>query len=536
MRRDDSFTPSRLINVNPKGLGEDVVLEDKIPPGSAYIALSYCWGNYEPECLTTRDTVDYNMQRIPWSALPATFQDAVKFTRGLGIKYLWIDSICIIQRDLEDWIQQAGQMFHIYKNAYVTLAALYGRSSTSGLRAISMENQLFKIADLSLDEICYPVYIRRSHYQQLGKTGSYWDNIQNMSGWGPLLCRAWTYQERMISPRVLYFTESEIIFQCFSRVECECGAVESEGTRSAAFGKAKYFNSLFDIEETHDQCISPPAEEHGTDSKEQRDRIVRTWREDVLRGFSGLMLSRPSDRLPAIGAMAEQFQQFRPGETYLAGLWSGSLIEDLLWKCGFIEDVRPKNTLDRLGSVPTWSWASLQSKVFFPDDREREELLPAVEILEARCEYKENNPFGVLESSKLILRGKLLPCLAIWGDQEECRIFVSCPGDPAGPLQQLHKWGGVTEMVHMDHDATGYQSIPWQQNIYILEMKKGYGEGYLIRHYLILRREDKTEDIFSRAGSPIYKLDVERGSEKTAKGKFFDFFDEQSIITDCKSI
>ncbi len=95
--KDNSFTPSRLINVDAKELGGDVVLENSLSvfPGSLYVALSYCWGDYKPKCMTTSETLNDNMQRIPWSALPATFQDAINFTRALGIRYLWIDSICI---------------------------------------------------------------------------------------------------------------------------------------------------------------------------------------------------------------------------------------------------------------------------------------------------------------------------------------------------------------------------------------------------------------------------------------------------------
>jgi hypothetical protein len=55
--------------------------------------------------------------------LPRTFQDAVLVTRRLGVKYLWIDSLCIIQDDVEDWQTESGKMADIYSDAYLVIGA-----------------------------------------------------------------------------------------------------------------------------------------------------------------------------------------------------------------------------------------------------------------------------------------------------------------------------------------------------------------------------------------------------------------------------
>ena len=121
-----SFLPTRLINLSPLERNANIFLQDResIRPGSPYVALSHTWGtNQWPECVTTAETLKARQQGIPWGALPATFRDAIYVARRLGI---WIDSVCIVQGDREDWEREGGPMFRVYSNAYVTLAAVAG--------------------------------------------------------------------------------------------------------------------------------------------------------------------------------------------------------------------------------------------------------------------------------------------------------------------------------------------------------------------------------------------------------------------------
>lgn len=139
---NDIFLPTRLIHVDaytPDSLDVRLLHRSSVPPGSKYNALSYCRGDHRPSCITFSSNIQRQIERISWSALPATFQHAVDFTRSLGVQYLWIDSVCIIQQEPgkfcevaeRDWAEESATMFHVYKNAYVTLAALYGYDSQS---------------------------------------------------------------------------------------------------------------------------------------------------------------------------------------------------------------------------------------------------------------------------------------------------------------------------------------------------------------------------------------------------------------------
>lgn len=89
-----------------------------------YITLSYCWGvpgRDVPPPRTTRDTYGSMTKGIEWSDVPTLFQDAILLTRALGCRYLWADSLCIVQDDEQDWIEQSATMADVYSHGYITL-------------------------------------------------------------------------------------------------------------------------------------------------------------------------------------------------------------------------------------------------------------------------------------------------------------------------------------------------------------------------------------------------------------------------------
>ena len=72
---------------------------------------------------TTQGNLDIHRDNMEFTSLPRTFTDAIIFTRKLGLKYLWIDSLCIVQDDQDDWHHEPGVMANIYENAVLTLGA-----------------------------------------------------------------------------------------------------------------------------------------------------------------------------------------------------------------------------------------------------------------------------------------------------------------------------------------------------------------------------------------------------------------------------
>lgn len=485
------FLPTRLICINPAALeGADVILRNgsDLPKGSRYVALSYCWGGYEPECKTTIHTLEEHKKRIPWSSLPQTFQEAVEVTRALGVDYLWIDSVCIIQGDEDEWNREAGKMFHGYKNAYVTLAAVWGNSSQSGLFSESTNWDAHALAKIKLADHTWDVYVRNAHPEFHD-----WDHGGLHSVWGimstptPLFSRAWAYQERLITPRILYFFDGEIAFQCFSMASCVCGCTDEETLRYRWRNSKLDFQSMLDIQRRGLQAPNQESQQEvspGIKDTDKFDKIIR-WGEspreawyEVVSGYCTLELTHESDRLSAISAVAETFQSIRPNEQYLAGLWSGSILEDLLWK---YNDGKSVDTIlyseERLGSYrahrgpitpasPSWSWAFANaSKLMFAHqgfyqigDSVANHVAPA-EVVRVTCEYVDGNPYGTLTSSSLVLRGRLLACWAVHLPLSRGKA-------------KLYHWrsGRVTDIAFSDLDSPGDFRTP--QTLHLLDMGK----------------------------------------------------------------
>ncbi|KAK3399576.1 heterokaryon incompatibility protein-domain-containing protein, partial [Sordaria brevicollis] len=131
-----SKLPTRILAVGVTGSSHVKLVETTTePPGTPYVALSHCWGPPGKQPLTTTlDTLnEYVSSGISFARLPRTFADAVHITRELGIRYLWIDCLCIIQDSLSDWEAESECMGSIYEGAELTLGAAYARDSSEGL-------------------------------------------------------------------------------------------------------------------------------------------------------------------------------------------------------------------------------------------------------------------------------------------------------------------------------------------------------------------------------------------------------------------
>lgn len=133
LRRDSvaiqTKLPTRVLDV---GIGtKDPFLFVSEGKRGKYLALSHRWGQAR-NITTTRSNYRAHQGCIRAEELPQTFQDAIRVTRELGLRYLWIDSLCIIQDDAKDWNQEAALMGSIYENAYCTIAAAEAYSDDEG--------------------------------------------------------------------------------------------------------------------------------------------------------------------------------------------------------------------------------------------------------------------------------------------------------------------------------------------------------------------------------------------------------------------
>ncbi|KAI1141370.1 HET-domain-containing protein [Hypoxylon sp. FL0543] len=399
------FLPTRLISI--AGGNDEVKLIDNfdVPPGGRYVALSHCWGKKMPACITTRENILDQKRNIPWDSLPKSFQESIVFTRRLGVGYIWIDSICIIQQEPEDWadwLREAPLMFYVYQNAFLTLGASHAEDSSKGLFSSLEPGRQLQLGTIRHGDETFQLYAQQSFADTT--------NLFLYHRSEPLFKRAWTFQERIVSPRILYFTKDELIWECYSTTTCECG-FHGHGRYNPTSLKIQHISNVLNDTSALSDGLDPikylthlpftrTREKKGVQSVE----LEKTWRR-LVQFYSDLQLTNETDRLLAIGAIAEQTQILRQSQTYLAGIWSASLALDLLWVSRRTAGNQRQPSESYI--APTWSWASAPGPV---DYSWTSPTKSNVEVLKASCKYYNDNQFGKAKEGRLVLRGQAVTC------------------------------------------------------------------------------------------------------------------------------
>ncbi|KAH6868752.1 heterokaryon incompatibility protein-domain-containing protein, partial [Alternaria rosae] len=253
-----------------------------------YACLSHCWGGQYPLRTTKKpDTLSDHLENIEEQDLPKTFRDAIKVIVELGIRFIWIDSLCIVQDDDKDWQVQSAQMASIYANSTLTIAA----SASSG-----PHEGLFRVA--APDLIGWSI----SNFPDIRARKP----LQHDSERLPLLERGWVFQERLLSPRVLHFTDHELIWECMEHLDCECQRLENPTAHFWSVSK---------------QLCHP---DRWRLLKDDHSEITDVWMRLIMDYFQ-LALSKPDDIFPAISGIAKSFGE-ATGWDYFAGMWKQTMI------------------------------------------------------------------------------------------------------------------------------------------------------------------------------------------------------------------
>lgn len=328
--------PSRLIDIELDQT-QDVKLIETENMRCHYVCLSHCWGSSRA-IKTTKETLQEKKERIRWDALCPTFQDAISVVRQLGLRYLWIDSLCIIQDDDEDWARESSKMATIYSLAHLTIAATRSPNHEGGCFAkLSPQFQTHKITVSGPDDKELTLFFRQlmPHCAGLILSPAQADEF-------PLLDRAWVYQERLLSPRLLHFHNNELSWECAHYSVCECG--EDVGSYM----------------EIYLQSFKRPKVEHARAlAKIGTFTMANRWHE-IVQEYSGLRMTFQKDALPALSGLAKQMSEHREGEQYVAGLWDSTIFVDMLWAAQSGSGRRPKEWRG-----PSWSWVSTTAAVTY---------------------------------------------------------------------------------------------------------------------------------------------------------------------------
>ncbi|SPJ73858.1 uncharacterized protein FTOL_03588 [Fusarium torulosum] len=325
---------------------------------SPYCALSYCWGDMGTNITTTRGNVSEHMEGIPTKSIPVFIQEAIIAARTLGYRYIWIDALCIIQDDPDDWDREASKMKDVYANADLTLSSLVARGCHEHLfhsRGVMTTRPIpFDIwtpkdrrprweKDVIHQYAVYPSFLINNDGDPEGFSGG--DNVASRA---PITSRGWVLQEQMLSTRMLYFGSSYILWECLCLATTDLdpskiisprtsGGLGSEAERKYAVQGVTYPTDYYDYDDLRHQPYG-------------------IW-QSLLTSYTKRRLTKSSDRIPAFLAISKALESTIGGE-FIGGVWKGEkLLESLSWNVREADDRQPK--------APSWSWVSVNQTIEF---------------------------------------------------------------------------------------------------------------------------------------------------------------------------
>jgi hypothetical protein len=398
--------PARVIDVLSPALSVDAVcIYEPKDVVAEYIALSHTWGK-SPRLRALKANIQAMLTGIYLGDLPKTFQDAVRITRSLGIRYLWIDCLCIIQDDPQDWEQQAAAMSSVYRHAYLTISASASSDSTSGcfpvrdrhsyttpaeqsmghrLPSDSSRNQCTVVYDFNPGQVppfslhfveqwlpASPVSMPQS--TMIGAFGSSYDPVANE----PLSTRGWTLQERVLSPRTVHYASDQLYFECESELWSENG-FEMKNAQFSLVNCLRAQRIQFKDHGITSRGVSFIVGKHLVEKGSLRHQ--QGWL-SLVENYSRRELTFANDKLLAMAGVARVVAE-ETGNRYLAGLWAEHLQEDMFWRVQTHEEYIVSDEKDdyerkaRIGSLighasrpaqvraPSWFWAAIDGPIKF---------------------------------------------------------------------------------------------------------------------------------------------------------------------------
>lgn len=416
-----------------------------------YIALSHRWGMSLIK--TTLATYDSRRRGFNWEDLPRVFQDAIIITRRLGLQYIWIDSLCIIQDDIQDWQEQSGQMASIYAGSFVTIAATSSDGSDS--TCLSLNNRSKDPVPLSSHQLFAREQIKHEHMF----------NSRTSDPAYPLFNRAWCFQERLLATRTIHYTKDEIVFECRTGYQCECGGIW-KGNDEAVSGCLK----LAYAQVLNESRKSGKGDRYlGRTLSSSCNKETLLWFR-VLDDYTTKQMTFNRDTLPALSGVADRMPTDLMGDC-LAGLWQNDLLYGLLWR----SEERIECSRYRTYIAPSFSWASRSGPISFPPFTSRYQ--PSASILDARCELATPNRTGEVRSGFARLRGVLVE-LSYSKD-------YTLPPDSQDDTSYLLKEGSDQRLVVMV-DTVDDTATPKPQPVHCLSMLQ-YGRPP--KHVVLVLKE-----------------------------------------------
>ncbi|KAI9710261.1 MAG: hypothetical protein M1820_002755 [Bogoriella megaspora] len=479
-RPHDAWVPTRLIDVGTPDSPILRLIETENKADSTYdqyTTLSYKWG-HEPNYLLEEENLHEFYNQIELGKMPRTFRDAVYATRALDVRYLWIDALCLLQKDQEEWLREAPKMEEIYGNSYLSLAAVSADNCQQGL--------FWQRTSSGAPPSVTSVNWGRRDTKSVVIREDFWKG-EVLSE--PLYTRGWVLQERMLAPRILHFQRRQVLWQCPSLTACEA---IPEGLSLVVDDERKYelrWRQLFYRQKSSEL------------SKDDIADLHEVWRLAV-QSYTSCDLTKSGDKLMAITGIAKKMQsEFRippdnREERYLAGLWEYLLAEQLAWRVVEWREAKHEPSY----RAPSWSWASVDGIVRVPARiNSRRDYTMKIEPGGVNLPLtKADNPTGSILFASLTVEVELYWPLKFFSPQRNamewtctgaehawCRLYLDWPVEPYPPSEKVNvkeypgdkSFGYQLEcraaMVAYERDLQSYDSGPPTYSGFALALKSG---------------------------------------------------------------
>lgn len=374
--------PTRMIHIGSMdGSTAPRLCETKGERGY-YTVLSHRWGS-TPKLQLRRENFGHFTASLPLGNLPLTYKDAISVTRSLGMQYIWIDSLCIIQDDFDDWEREATQMGDIFEQASCTIAAIDAIDDTKDEdRGLFMARQQDPLAvklecdfdkdntePPTPDDPCWEPTFQRLPFSYAPhkertivlrpRSKGLWHTIQD-SKWAH---RAWILQERILSRRIIYYTNRKIFWEC-QRMS------NDEENRP---------NKCPPMRAQLAECFRQTASSSGHQSRDDK-RFSAWWH--YVEDYSSCLLTKESDKLAAFQGLCH-----RVGKCIEEAIFAGVILDEaginLLWRVEANDAIAPYTQFH----APSWSWTALSSSIRYHDysiDQPSQPLLSDLHLDKAR--------------------------------------------------------------------------------------------------------------------------------------------------------
>ncbi|KAI1457998.1 HET-domain-containing protein [Annulohypoxylon moriforme] len=395
IQSNGKFIPTRLVRVDcqpprlietPHGFSHGSTRDP-----FRYAAISYCWGTPEharSQLKTEKSSLSSRLSSIEEDDMNQVLRDAVQTCRALAIPYLWIDTLCIIQDDPQDWIHESSLLGKIYANAYLTICALSSDSCNGSFltRAPAKIEIPFSSKVKPSIHGSYSLKIDSSIlFAELPNTDietSIWEK------------RAWTFQEKLMSLRMLAFNKYSLHFISPWRTQTQYEKIAREPYtfQMALLGQDEYHTGEY--------------------------HLLKLWYHDVCPRYAERMLTYEKDRFPALSGIAQRFSKLLDDE-YVAGLWKGTLYRGLYWNC-LHDPLQSWDTLlDQFRDTseyvaPSWSWVIHRSIKFGYDincmfQYESRSYWRKCSNIEVDVVMDGADPFGRIKRASLRITAQIRP-------------------------------------------------------------------------------------------------------------------------------